>query len=162
MNINIPRDTILQRVKMTTAYIAARNSQPSECYDRIAATNADEEMLSHFWQEAREEANACLRSWLLLRPSEDHDEESGEESQEATLYANYDVSLSLHPCVEMTKGPSILTTLQSMMTCSILARWAGIADPDSENRYAAETARWRHRLARLLSFRPHPRRVPLI
>ena len=154
MNINIQRDTILQRVKMTTAYTAARNSQPTACYDRITATNTDDKMLLHFWQDVCEEANACLCSWLLPRPSEDHQGVGRGECFEA--------SISLHPCVETIKGPSILTTLQSMMTCSILTRWAGIADPDSENRYAAETARWRHRLARLLSFRPHPRPIPPI
>ena len=161
MNITIPRDLIFHRVKMSTAYIAARNSEPTNCYDRIAATNADDEMLQHFWQDACEEAYACLRSWLLPRPSKDFEGESGGDGL-AAYSLDFNATLSLPPYVENIKGPSILTTLQAMMTCSILMRWTGIVDPDSENRYAAETARWRHRLAHLLSFRPHPRPVPLI
>ena len=145
--ITIYRDDILRRVKMTTAYLAVNHHDAPASFDRIAAASADDDILRHYWQDACEESNACLRSWIhtaATLPSVDAD--------------RYEVVLRMRPPEVSLRQESVSSMLQAMMVASILSRWTSITCPEAENRFVAETQDWRARLARLLSFKPHRRR----
>ena len=153
MIITIDRNEILQRVKMITAYLAVNHHDAPQIDDRIAAADSDDDILNTFWLDACEEACECLRSWLMPTMME-----TSEEGRGDCLKA----VLSFPLRVVTMKQTSITMTLKAMMTSSILERWTAITTPEAENRYATEKESWRNLLARLLCFKPHPRRLSTI
>ena len=126
LEIQVKKSEVYEEVQKLTSYIGSKGmGEDAGSYDRIAAVDADRELLEQYWSEASSLAENGLKRWLL-------------EVSDNRLGHHSDLSRSFTATLRMPEGyDSVLDgSVQSLLTGyfinHIAGRWLGVSSGNAE------------------------------
>lgn len=119
--INIDKAGVLEEVAKTTSYIGKKkdDKQDTGAYDRIFTTDADNEMLERFWQEACSEVACLLRPFIAGTINTD----------------GFTVLLDMPKAFDMELKDTINKSLRSYIVNEIVGKWSLLTNKEEINDY---------------------------
>ncbi len=127
MKLRMDRASILERVRMVTAYHGVKDAEASTRYERVAAVEADMPLLDAFWLDGCAHVDHQLREWL-----KEEREGCVEQGREHV------VELRVPDSCDHKLSASLCRGLEHFMVSYVVARWMAVVWPEQENRYSAD------------------------
>lgn len=122
--LTVGREDVYSEVEKTTEYTGAKMMHADEgAHDRLAATEADRELLSRFFDEAAGVATDECKRFV----------------DEVTLDdTGYEARLSMSDSYDEHLSESIRTSLRNFFVAAVIAKWCKIVGSDAGAAYSAD------------------------
>lgn len=148
MTVTINRQTVIDEVAKTTAYIGVKLLDiDAKAYDRISTTDADAIMLERFWQESRENIASAL-SLLISSEGVDGDD--------------YRIDLTISQSADYALISTIESGLLSYCVQYITGSWLALAGSDRADGYLAKATSTLTDVRRKILYKRAPVRPTII
>lgn len=142
----IYKKDVLNGVKRLTSYGGSRKQGADGAYERMSATDSDEDMLEQLWRAACSAATEHLM----------HYARSIEINVEGNPY--YEVVAEMPSLYDINLNDSIKDSIKNFFINFITSKWYKITSPDDEAKYAAEALGYMQDVERKIYHRKRPRR----
>lgn len=145
ITLTVGKSDVMTEVAKTASYVGQKMTGEEGAYDRIRTTDADEEELERFWEEASAEATETFKEFIT----------------NVSNGASYAVGLSLSPRFDVKLQTGMAGSLRSFFINSILSKWFVISNKKEAEVYeAAATTNMKDVVAKMYYKKKPTRMIP--